>query len=120
MSNKRIRFNAYFSVQENLRQTVSDYIGHELSKKFAGATITTAIGYWAKDGADFKNKYAGPILNESILSLDLSVTPEREYEALDLIRKTIAQAITDFKVDAQHIHIESYPTVAFHTIIPEK
>jgi len=94
---------------------VSRFFGVALSKRFAGATIGTADGYWAEDGAEFKSEYEGNILCERVVVIDLSVNPDREVEALDLLRILGRQAIDKFGVAAEEMHIEVSVTRAYHT-----
>lgn len=121
MSNKRIRFVAFLTVERNEISTVSQFLGQMISEKFGGVTLFgndgnhSLTGFWAADGEANQSRYQGPIMQENVLGIMLSVLPEQETEALQCLRNSAKQAVQQFNLSSRHFHIESSETRAWHT-----
>ena len=122
--NRRTRFTVLLSVDPRTRITeVGDFIAEDLSRHFGGATIIgtpdplVCAGYWAEDGQEFRREYEGPIHKEPVLGLMLSVLPEDEERAYELIQQAVAGAVTMFNLASRYVHIETQLTTARHVDI---
>ncbi|WP_417538487.1 hypothetical protein [Marinobacter sp.] len=118
--NIRIRFLVLFSVEPDKMNAAGEYISSLLSKRFGGATLlsstdeNTLTGFWAEDGSQFKKLYEGRVHREPIMGLMLSVLPEDEDEAYDLIQKSLSTAAEKLNLNTRHVHVETMKARAHH------
>lgn len=114
MSDSRFSFVAYLTVPSSLTDAVASHIGELLSKRFGGATIMPASGFWAHDGSQVKDQY-GPVQKEGALAIHLSVLTPQADQALTCLQDAAKSAKNKFGLEAKAFHIEKWQTTAHHT-----
>ncbi|WP_417461325.1 hypothetical protein [Kordiimonas sp.] len=120
MSNARVCFIAYITVESDQIDQATAFFGERLARQFGGATIAPAAGFWATDGDEVKARYDGDVLKEQALAIHLSVLPPQKDRALQCLRDTGKEARKTLNLKASAFHIEAWTTEAFHTDISIK
>ncbi|MCG6201082.1 hypothetical protein [Psychromonas antarctica] len=113
----RITFIAYLACTDNTYVQVADLFGNALSKHFGGATVSKQRGYWADDGQEYRELYAGDVNIETVAAIHLQVLAEYEERAITLLRETAKIVVRELSLTAKHLHIECHHSEAMHTDI---
>ena len=120
-TNSRISIRAGFALDFDVcPETIIQakrIIGVNISNKFGGCSVMQGVGYWSKNGDDFKNQY-GALIEEVLLWVNLMIMPDQLTTARECL-KECGVILKEMKLapDIYRIHCEVSRSIADHITV---